>query len=325
MKRIIKNTIYSIIPLLEILYLPILIASALVMWLYRKTGSKRLRLSTKILKNIGVFPIRDHYFEPLFNDAHLSKSLGERRDLPGINLNEERQLSFLKKLNYQTEFSNFVETEHSKSDENAFKLNNGSFESGDAEFLFNIIRYIKPKKIIEVGCGASTKIIQQALYLNEKKRNIKASHICIEPYEQPWLENFPNIKLIREKIELLDMKLFEELEEGDLLFIDSSHVVRPQGDVLHEYLSIIPSLKKGVYIHVHDIFTPYDYKENWIKEDVRFWNEQYILEAILTDNKNLEIVAALNLLKRNHYSELNRVCIYLTPDREPGSFYIRTK
>ena len=114
-------------------------------------------------------------------------------------------------------------------------------------------------------------------------------------------------------------------EDGDFLFIDSSHMVRPQGDVLHEFLTIIPHLKKGVYVHVHDIFTPHDYLEGWVKENVKFWNEQYLLEALLTGNQSLEIVAALNFLKYNHYSELHRVCTYLTPDREPGSFYFKTK
>ena len=325
MKRIIKKVVSALIPFGEILYLPLLIISGLVMWLYRRIGSKRLKLSTQILRRIGIFPIRDHYYEPLFNDAHLSKNLNESRKLPGINFNEEGQLKLLEKLNYQTEFSNFVESDKNKLDANAFKIENGSFESGDAEFLFNIIRYTKPKKIIEVGCGTSTKIIQQALNLNESEQSYRASHVCIEPYEQPWLAKFPNINLVRKKVELLDMKLFEELEDGDLLFIDSSHMVRPQGDVLHEYLTIIPSLKKGVYVHVHDIFTPHDYLESWIKEDVRFWNEQYVLEALLTGNQNLEIIAALNLLKHKHYSELQRVCPYLTPDREPGSFYFRTQ
>lgn len=245
--------------------------------------------------------------------------------MPGINFNEEGQLKLLEKLNYQTEFSNFVESEKNKLDANAFKIENGSFESGDAEFLFNIIRYTKPKKIIEVGCGTSTKIIQQALNLNENEQSYKALHVCIEPYERPWLAKFPNINLVRKKVESLDMKLFEELEDSDLLFIDSSHMVRPQGDVLHDYLTIIPSLKKGVYVHVHDIFTPHDYRESWIKEDVKFWNEQYVLEALLTGNQNLEIVATLNLLKHKHYSELHRICPYLTPDREPGSFYFRTQ
>ncbi len=121
------------------------------------------------------------------------------------------------------------------------------------------------------------------------------------------------------------MTLFEQLEEDDFLFIDSSHMVRPQGDILREYLSIIPSLNKGVYIHIHDIFTPFDYPEYWLREKVLFWNEQYFLEALLMDNEKLEIVAMLNLLKHKYYGDLHRICTYLTQDREPGSFYMRTQ
>ena len=319
-----KKVIETIIPLLEILYLPILFLAGLTMWLYRRTGSKRLKLSTRILKRIGIFPIRDHYYEPLFNDKHLTQNLREPRELPGIDFNELRQLELLKNLRYQIEFTHFVDSNQHKSDASAFKLDNGNFESGDAEFLFNLIRYIKPNKIVEIGCGTSTKIIQHALMLNEKKQGVTGSHVCIEPYEQPWLEKFPNIRLVRDKVENLDMSLFKELKEGDLLFIDSSHMVRPQGDVLHEYLSIIPSLQKGIYVHVHDIFSPHDYLDQWIKESVLFWNEQYVLEALLTGNKNLEVVAALNLLKHKYYDELHAICPYLTPETEPGSFYFKT-
>ena len=315
----------NIVSFIEILFLPILFIAALTMRFYRRIGSKRLKLSTKVLKNVGVFPIRDHYYEPLCNDKHLTKDLRKPRDLPGIDFNEIKQIKFLKKLNYQTEFTNFVKRDKYKSDVDAFKLDNGTFESGDAEFLFNFIRYSKPSRIIEVGCGSSTKIIQHALVLNELDQGVLASHICIEPFEQPWLESFPNIKLIREKIENLDKNIFEELKEGDFLFIDSSHMVRPQGDVLHEFLSIIPSLSKGIFVHVHDIFSPHDYPDNWIKDNVFFWNEQYVLEALLTGNNNLEVVAALNLLKHKHYEELHKVCSYLTPAREPGSFYLKTK
>ena len=80
MKNILKKFINFVIPFAEILYLPLLVISGLVMWLYRSTGSKRLKLSTKILRKIGIFPIRDHYYEPLFNDAHLSKNLKNPRN-----------------------------------------------------------------------------------------------------------------------------------------------------------------------------------------------------------------------------------------------------
>jgi hypothetical protein len=100
-------------------------------------------------------------------------------------------------------------------------------------------------------------------------------------------------------------------------------MIRPQGDVLTEYLQIFPSLKYGVYVHIHDIFTPKDYLKRWIIDDVRFWNEQYLLEALLTNTDRYEIVAALNYLKHHHYDQLREVCPYLTTNSEPGSFYFK--
>ena len=102
-------------------------------------------------------------------------------------------------------------------------------------------------------------------------------------------------------------------------------MIRPQGDVLHEYLTILPQLQSGVIVHVHDIFSPRDYLDNWVRRDIRFWNEQYLLEATLGNSARYEVIAALNLLKHDHYSELERVCPYLELNREPGSFYFRIR
>ena len=88
---------------------------------------------------------------------------------------------------------------------------------------------------------------------------------------------------------------------------------------------ILPSLKPGVYVHVHDIFTPKDYLKKWIVDDVKFWNEQYLLEAMLSHSSRYEIIAALNYLKHHHYDSLAKVCPYLSEDREPGSFYFRVR
>ena len=102
-------------------------------------------------------------------------------------------------------------------------------------------------------------------------------------------------------------------------------MIRPQGDVLKEYLEIFPQLKPGVFVHVHDIFTPKDYLKSWVVDDVRFWNEQYLLEALLTNTNRYEVIAALNFLKNNHYELFSQVCPYITKEREPGSFYFRVK
>ena len=150
----------------------------------------------------------------------------------------------------------------------------------------------------------------------------QCKHICIEPYEMPWLEK-TSATVIRKKIEELDKSFFAELDENDILFIDSSHVIRPQGDVLFEYLELLPSLRKGVIVHVHDIFSPKDYPAEWIRKEVKFWNEQYLLEAFLTLNSSWKIIGALNYLHYNHYDKLKAKCPFLTPNQNPGSFYIQ--
>ncbi|MGH8229988.1 MAG: class I SAM-dependent methyltransferase, partial [Steroidobacteraceae bacterium] len=89
-----------------------------------------------------------------------------------------------------------------------------------------------------------------------------------------------------------------------------------------EYLEILPSLAAGVIVHVHDIFSPRDYPRGWVLGELKLWNEQYLLEAFLAHNRAWKIVGALNFLKHRHYEALARVCPYLSPEREPGSFYI---
>lgn len=163
------------------------------------------------------------------------------------------------------------------TDDLHFYFNNGAFESGDAEYWYQLIRLKKPKKIFEVGSGNSTLMAINAIRKNrEENADYKCEYVCIEPYEMPWLEK-TEVTVIRKKVENVDISFFSELGEGDILFIDSSHIIRPDGDVLFEYLQLLPTLKKGVIVHVHDIFSPRNYLDEWLRDDVRFWNEQYLL------------------------------------------------
>jgi len=291
---------------------------------YRNTGSARLPQTTRTLKKIGLFPIRKHYYEPLFDDSSLTRPLSDDRALPGIDLNVSGQLSFLRKLNHSCELGG-MDLKKKSNDPTAFYINNGNFESGDAEFLYQFIRTVKPNKIVEIGSGHSTKIARLALLQNRAESGVQATHTCIEPYEMGWLEKLEEVSVIRKRVEDCSLDWSRQLAAGDLLFVDSSHMIRPQGDVLTEYLEIFPQLASGVYIHIHDIFTPKDYIHSWIAEEVRFWNEQYLLEALLSNTDRYEVVAALNYLKHHNYEDLKNVCPYLTPERDPGSFYIRVR
>jgi methyltransferase family protein len=321
MKKTIRALLIRSKTIIDLVIMFLAIPSAYVLIAFRRFGVHRLPLTRSLLRTLGVYPIRDHYYEPLFDPKHLSRDLQQDRDLPGIDLNEGGQLDFLRSLNFANELI-AIDIEAEAKDTTSFSLQNTSFKSGDAEFLYQFIRRTKPKRLIEVGSGYSTKLARVALRKNEEENGAKCQHICIEPYEMPWLEEL-GIEIIREKVEDCPISLFEALEEGDLLFIDSSHMIRPQGDVLHEYLTVLPKLKNGVYVHIHDIFTPKDYLKEWIYEDIKFWNEQYLLEALLTNTSRYQVVAGLNFLTHHHFEKLKVVCPYLSEDREPGSFYLQ--
>lgn len=315
-----KKFIKAVLPAIDLALMPPTFLAAVLMKGIRSAGIARMPLCKRALKRAGIFPLRNHYYEPLFDARLLRHPTNLDRHLPGINWNTDTQLKLLSNLNFSSEITPLT---NQKTDELVFHFGNSSFESGDAEYLYNIIRYKKPKKIIEIGSGNSTLIAILATKKNSEENPLyKCNHVCIEPYEVPWLEQ-TCVKVVREKVEDIAKSIFAELERDDLLFIDSSHMIRPQGDVLCEYLEIIPTLSDGVIVHIHDIFSPKDYLSKWIVEDVCFWNEQYLLEAFLSCNNQWEIIGALNYLHHNHYSALKQTCPFLTQDREPGSFYMQ--
>ncbi len=270
---------------------------------------------------IGVFPIIDHYYEPLFHPRHIEQPLTEDRNLPGIDYNIEYQLNILEQFHFSSELAKLPKLKNDNI--SYYPIINGEFASGDAEYWYNIIRLKKPRRIYEVGSGYSTLMAIKAIKKNkEEDPDYNCKHICIEPYQKRWLEE-TDIILMRKKVEEVHLSLFQDLTINGIFFIDSSHIIRPQGDVVIIYLQILPSLKKGVIVHSHDIFSPKDYLEKWILEDIRFWNEQYLLEAFLTSNTKWKIIGALNFLHHHYYEKLKAKCPYLTKNREPGSFYIQ--
>jgi hypothetical protein len=306
--------------ILDLALAPLVLLTAPFLWAVRRIGLHRLTLCRRCLLWIGVLPIRKHYYEPLADAGDFHLPLEQERPLPGIDWNADGQLEFLRSLRYERELDDLLAPRTSPLQ---FRLANGSFESGDAEFLYQLIRAKQPRRFFEIGSGQSTLIARRAILKNaEESPAYSCKHVCIEPFEAPWLEQTGAVT-IRSRVEDVDRRLFAELAENDVLFIDSSHVIRPQGDVLAEYLEILPSLRAGVIVHIHDIFSPRDYLREWLAERMLLWNEQYLLEAFLTENRSWRILSALNYLRHGHFGELQRACPYLSPDREPGSFYIQ--
>ena len=280
------------------------------------------RRTRERLDAAGVTVLRHHYYSPAVVPIEIRKPLDGIRDLPGVDLNLERQLELIGEFSYRDEL---LAIPMEPASETAFGYNNDAYESGDAELLYNVIRKFKPRRIVEIGCGQSTKLMQLAISRNvEEDGSYECRQTCIEPFEQPWLEKL-DIELIRKKVEDCPLELFTELGPNDILFIDSSHVIRPQGDVLTECLDILPRIGSGVLVHVHDIFTPRDYPAAWVLRDRRLWNEQYLLEAFLSFNRDFEVLLAANMLANDHADKLATACPVLsrTPGKQPGAFWLR--
>lgn len=294
------------------------------MRVYGHFGPVRLPASRETLKRIGVYPVRDHYYEPQFNDAHLHRPLSAERHLPGLDLRREEQRAFVRSLAFADELRALQWDGPPASPLDATVTGVTNFPGGDADMLYQVIRTLRPHRVVEIGSGDSTKVAQAALRRNAEEGAPPAEHTCIEPYEMPWLERL-DVRVIRARVEDVGLDPFLALESGDLLFIDSSHVIRPQGDVVFEFLEVLPSLASGVVVHVHDIFTPRDYPDQWVREAVRMWDEQYLLEALLSSSDRYEVMVAMNDLKHTAYDDLASACPYLTPTSEPASFYLRVR
>ena len=216
----------------------------------------RLPRTAKMLSDRELVIYRRHYHHPFITREDLRLPAGTSRLLPGIRLDPSKQLAFLKSLSAAPEL---------RSDAKGRSLPVGGwYGPGDADVFYGLIRNLKPRRIIEIGCGESTEIARLAIERNSAEDATYACHHqCVEPYEQPQLEKL-GVDVIRKRAELCSPEMFTALDANDILFVDSSHVIRPQGDVLFEYLEVLPVLRRGVFIHVHDIFTPTDYPDEWI-------------------------------------------------------------
>ncbi len=279
-------------------------------------------------EKLGFHISPNHYYDPLPIITELSDDIWNRRSkLTGININEKTQFQILKEFSiFKGEYDNFPLNKQKNLQ--IYYVNNKAFESVDGEILYCFIRHFKPKKIIEIGSGASTLLISQAIIKNREENNSICEFITIDPYPKNFVENKPPglTKLLKDKVQNISVSFFEELNENDILFIDSSHVLKIDSDVFYEYLEILPRLNKGVLVHVHDIFLPAEYPRALIHTSFRFWNEQYLLQAFLTFNEEFEILWAGSFLHLNYPSILEKAFnSYSRDKRWPASFWMRRK
>jgi len=245
-----------------------------------------------------------HFYQPVPDTRELAQLLYPRiSKCPGIDLQSEPQARLLREVfpQYAEEYNNFP-AKQSLTDI-SFYLDNDAFTGIDPHVYHCMVRHFQPRTIIEVGSGYSTLLAAQAI-----QRNATGRLIAVDPWPRDFIAaGVEKMELVCRKVEELTPEFFLQLQANDILFVDSSHVIRTAGDVGFLLLEVLPTLRPGVFIHFHDIFLPYDYPKEWLLEKHLFWTEQYLLQAYLADNSKVEVVFASNFMAHQHPQALRTV------------------
>lgn len=250
-----------------------------------------IRSAFRIFQSLGISLVPNHYYWPVPDLKELEARKWPADQFPiGVDLALEKQIDFLRTVVplYEPEWG----STSGPIGIAGYTRGNGFFETVDAEIAYCLVRHLKPKRIIEVGGGYSSRVMAAALDMNLKMDGVRGELLTIDPHP----DRFPKealsdrVRLIAASVQSIDLDIFLSLEDGDFLFLDSTHVVGVGSDVVREYLEILPRLNRGVLIHAHDIFIPSEYPRKMVLQSLSFWSEQYLLEALLTFNPRFEVV-----------------------------------
>ena len=241
------------------------------------------------LKTI-LFSPPGHFYSPLPDLKAVAArpelfSAGD--DLPGIDLNVERQLELLRAFAGLYADLPFPEDPVAGR---RYHFRNPFFGQGDAIVLYSFLRHFKPRRVIEVGSGFSSAVM---LDTAADFVDLDPDFVFIEPFAERLhgligISDRHRHRIIETPVQDVDPAEFDKLEENDILFIDSSHVVKCGSDVAHMVFRILPRLKPGVIVHIHDIHWPFQYPRDWILSG-RSWNEVYFIRAFLQYNERVRI------------------------------------
>lgn len=248
-----------------------------------------------------------HFYSPVPDTRELATPEGRRRvwpetprETPGIEWREEAQLALLRELAAQDPLPF---PDGPTGDPTDYHTGNPQFSALDAWTLQAILRHVRPSRVIEVGCGWSSLVTAR---VNRECLGGAAEVVCIEPYPPEFLagrEIAGIAELIPTPVQDVPVSRFEALGAGDVLFIDTSHVVKTGNDVQYLYHEVVPRLREGVVVHIHDIFLPSDYPPDWVLGG-RAWNEQYLVQSFLAFNGAFEVMLGVAWLARLHRQAL---------------------
>jgi predicted O-methyltransferase YrrM len=236
----------------------------------------------------------------------------------GLSLHSEQHVEFLKTVcaPYYAELRALPSTPEGPEQ---FYRNNGWFESVDADVLYGVVRHFAPAQVLEIGSGHSSRLTAKAI----RDGQLQTKLICVDPSPRVEVQACAD-EIIKCPVEELPAnELADRLNAGDVLFIDSSHLVRTGGDVVYLYLQVVPRLRPGVLIHAHDIFLPFEYPEEFIVEQHWDWGEQYLVHALLMGNPNFEILWPSCYMRQRHREAVRAILPVEKSFPPPSSLWFR--
>jgi hypothetical protein len=266
------------------------------------------------------FPL-GHYYSPLPDNRELAqepqRSLvwpDRPRSTPGIDWNADRQRWLASDV--FTAQDRLVFEAGETADPTEYWTSNDQYPALDAWVLEGFLRYLRPRRMIEVGSGFSSLVTAR---VNREFLGGSIRFTCIEPYPRGFLEaGVPGISELRvEQVQHTPLEVFEALGEGDVLFIDTSHTVKTGGDVAWIYGEVLPRVRPGVVVHIHDAFIPGDYPEEWVLEGWG-WNEIYLIKAFLAYNSAFEVLFGVQWMLQNHPELVDEAFPSFSEHRERG-------
>lgn len=303
------------------------IQAALVTWMAR-TGD-----GTDASLRMGSLPLPVHFYSPVpdLDDLERRDVWSRRSDLKGVDFRPEAQVAYLLKLGASYGLECGWPSEPT-NDPTMFHTENMTFSFGCAAAAHCIVRERKPRHLIEIGSGMSSIVLSAALALNEADGAQPAEYTVIDPYPSSHLSTLTGTQptVISQPVEGVDIGVFEQLERGDILFVDSGHVVRIGGDVNFLILDVLPRLSPGVIVHFHDVGLPYEYPKVYATNPTfrMFWTEAYLLQAFLAFNSEFEVLLAMTYLTRERHDAFQRAFALYDPSRHKAtsvSFWIARK
>jgi hypothetical protein len=233
-----------------------------------------------------------HFYSPIVNVEQVRPMFDKTNvpeQLPGIEIDRDAMLALWKQLLAHLRDMPFPDEQSSGF---RYFFNNTAFSHGDGRILSAMLRHFQPRRLVEVGSGYSSACAMDTI---DRYLGGKVAVSFIEPYPELLIsllgkDTISRVTIHASGVQYADMASFAQLEAGDFLFIDSTHVMKTGSDVCHELFNVLPALKPGVFVHFHDIFWPFEYGAEWVLQENRSWNELYGLRAFLMYNDTFEVV-----------------------------------